>query len=128
MAASDREALPELLASEQKIEEDLAALTKSVADQQEQMKTIVDQLTALTLTRRCRSRGKAGLRRQSKMSVLTTLCPHCGADPVPPSLQPRRDRSRNVSTDWRKAENFRPTFKSGLTKSGLFATTPCTKR
>jgi hypothetical protein len=35
MAASDREALPEILASQQKMEEDLAALTKSVADQRE---------------------------------------------------------------------------------------------
>jgi hypothetical protein len=45
---ADQGALPELLASQQKIEEDLVALTKSVADQQDQMKTIVDQLTALT--------------------------------------------------------------------------------
>ena len=48
VAASDRDALPELLASQQKIEEDLAALTKSVADQQEQVKLVVDQLAALT--------------------------------------------------------------------------------
>lgn len=48
LAASDKEALPELLASQQKIEDDIAALTKSVADQQEQVKTIVDQLVALT--------------------------------------------------------------------------------
>jgi uncharacterized coiled-coil protein SlyX len=48
MAASDKGALPALLASQQKIEEDLVALTKSVADQQDQMKTVVDQLTALT--------------------------------------------------------------------------------
>jgi hypothetical protein len=46
-AASDKEALPELLASQQKMEEDLAALTKAVADQQEQVKSIVDQLIAL---------------------------------------------------------------------------------
>src|SRR6201996_5410987 len=48
VAASDKDALPELLASQQKIEEDLAALTKSVADQQEQVKLVVDQLAALT--------------------------------------------------------------------------------
>jgi hypothetical protein len=48
VAASDKDALPELLASQQKIEEDIAALTKSVADQQEQVRTIVDQLVALT--------------------------------------------------------------------------------
>jgi uncharacterized coiled-coil protein SlyX len=47
-AASDKDALPELLASQQKIEEDLATLTKSVADQQEQVKLVVDQLAALT--------------------------------------------------------------------------------
>jgi uncharacterized coiled-coil protein SlyX len=46
--ASDKEAMPELLASQQKIEEELAALTQSVADQQEQVKSIVDQLIALT--------------------------------------------------------------------------------
>jgi uncharacterized coiled-coil protein SlyX len=48
VAASDKDALPELLASQQKIEEDLAALTKSVADQREQVKLVVDQLAALT--------------------------------------------------------------------------------
>lgn len=47
VAASDKDALPELLASQQKIEEDLAALTKSVADQQDQVKLVVDQLAAL---------------------------------------------------------------------------------
>jgi uncharacterized coiled-coil protein SlyX len=48
VAASDKDALPELLASQQKIEEDLAALTKSVADQQERVKVVVEQLAALT--------------------------------------------------------------------------------
>jgi uncharacterized coiled-coil protein SlyX len=48
VAANDKDALPELLASQQKIEEDLAALTKSVADQQEQVRSISDQLIALT--------------------------------------------------------------------------------
>jgi uncharacterized coiled-coil protein SlyX len=48
VTASDKGALPELLASQQKIEEDLAALNKSITDQQDQMKTIVDQLAALT--------------------------------------------------------------------------------
>jgi uncharacterized coiled-coil protein SlyX len=48
VAARDRDALPELLASQQKIEEDLAALTKSVAEQQEQARLVVDQLAALT--------------------------------------------------------------------------------
>jgi uncharacterized coiled-coil protein SlyX len=48
LAASDKEALPELLASQQKIEDDIAALTKSIADQQEQVRTIVDQLAVLT--------------------------------------------------------------------------------
>jgi uncharacterized coiled-coil protein SlyX len=48
LAASDKEALPELLASQQKIEDDIAALTKSISDQQEQVRTIVDQLAVLT--------------------------------------------------------------------------------
>jgi hypothetical protein len=46
--ANDQEALPDLLATQQKSEEDLAALGRAVADQQEQLKTIVDQLVALT--------------------------------------------------------------------------------
>lgn len=48
MAAGDKEALPDLLASHQKVEADLATLGRAVADQQEQLKTIVDQLAALT--------------------------------------------------------------------------------
>ena len=47
-AAADRGALPDILATQQKSEEDLAALGRAVADQQEQLKTIVDQLVALT--------------------------------------------------------------------------------
>ncbi|AUC97868.1 MULTISPECIES: hypothetical protein [Bradyrhizobium] len=47
-AAGDKEALPDLLASHQKVEADLATLGRAVADQQEQLKTIVDQLAALT--------------------------------------------------------------------------------
>jgi hypothetical protein len=48
MAAGDKETVPDLLAAQQKSEEDLAALGRAVADQQEQLKTIVDQLAALT--------------------------------------------------------------------------------
>jgi uncharacterized coiled-coil protein SlyX len=46
--AGDKEALPDLLATQQKSEEDLAALGRTVADQQDQLKAIVDQLAALT--------------------------------------------------------------------------------
>jgi uncharacterized coiled-coil protein SlyX len=48
MTANDKDALPDLLATQQKSEEDLAALGRAVADQQEQMKIIIDQLVALT--------------------------------------------------------------------------------
>jgi uncharacterized coiled-coil protein SlyX len=48
MTAGDKETLPDLLATQQKSEEDLAALGRAVADQQEQLKTIVDQLVTLT--------------------------------------------------------------------------------
>jgi uncharacterized coiled-coil protein SlyX len=48
MTATDKDALPDLLATQQKSEEDLAALRQAVADQQEQLKIIVDQLVALT--------------------------------------------------------------------------------
>jgi uncharacterized coiled-coil protein SlyX len=48
VAAGDKETVPDLLAAQQKSEEDLAALGRAVADQQEQLKTIVDQLAALT--------------------------------------------------------------------------------
>ena len=44
MTAGDQETLPDLLASQQKGEEDFAALGRAVADQQEQLKTMVDQL------------------------------------------------------------------------------------
>jgi uncharacterized coiled-coil protein SlyX len=47
MTAGDQDTLPDLLASQQKGEEDLAALGRVVADQQEQLKTITDQLVAL---------------------------------------------------------------------------------
>jgi uncharacterized coiled-coil protein SlyX len=46
--AGDAEALPDILATQQKVTEDLAALGRTVADQQEQLKTIADQLAALT--------------------------------------------------------------------------------
>jgi uncharacterized coiled-coil protein SlyX len=46
--ANDKDALPDLLATQQKSEEDLAALGRAVVDQQEQLKSIVDQLVALT--------------------------------------------------------------------------------
>jgi uncharacterized coiled-coil protein SlyX len=48
MTAGDKETVPDLLAAQQKSEEDRAALGRAVADQQEQLKTIVDQLAALT--------------------------------------------------------------------------------
>src|SRR6202035_1461721 len=48
MTANDKEVLPDLLATQQKSEEDLAALGRAVADQQEQLKIIIDQLVDLT--------------------------------------------------------------------------------
>ena len=66
MAAGDKEALPDLLATQQKSEEDLAALGRAVADQQEQLKVIVDQLVALT----------------SKVEALQRVTP----PPVPPPV------------------------------------------
>src|ERR1700691_1487362 len=48
MTAGDKETLPDILATQQKSEEDLAALRRAVADQQEQLKIILDQLVALT--------------------------------------------------------------------------------
>jgi uncharacterized coiled-coil protein SlyX len=48
MTANDKDALPDLLATQQKSEEDLASLSRAVADQQEQLKIIIDQLVALT--------------------------------------------------------------------------------
>jgi hypothetical protein len=48
MTAGDKETLPDLLATQQKSEEDLAALVRAVTDQQEQLKIILDQLVALT--------------------------------------------------------------------------------
>lgn len=48
MTPGDKEALPTLLAAQQKLEEDLAALDRSVADGQAQLKAITDQLAVLT--------------------------------------------------------------------------------
>jgi hypothetical protein len=48
MTAGDKETVPDLLATQQKSEEDLATLGRAVADQQEQLKTIIDQLAAVT--------------------------------------------------------------------------------
>jgi uncharacterized coiled-coil protein SlyX len=48
IAAGDKETLPDLLATQQKDEEDLAALGRTVTDQQALLKTITDQLAALT--------------------------------------------------------------------------------
>jgi uncharacterized coiled-coil protein SlyX len=44
----DKAAIPDLLATQQKTSEDLVTLSKAVAGQQEQLKTILDQLAALT--------------------------------------------------------------------------------
>jgi uncharacterized coiled-coil protein SlyX len=48
MTAGDKETLPDILATQQKSEEDLAALGRALTDQQEQLKVILDQLVALT--------------------------------------------------------------------------------
>jgi hypothetical protein len=48
MTTGDKEALQDLLATQRKSEADLAALGRAVADQQEQLKIIVDQLLGLT--------------------------------------------------------------------------------
>jgi uncharacterized coiled-coil protein SlyX len=43
----DKAAIPELLATQQKANEDLEALSKAVAGQQQELKRVTDQLTAL---------------------------------------------------------------------------------
>lgn len=48
VAAADQDAMPELLAAQQKVTDDLAALGQSVAEQQAQLKGMLDQLAALT--------------------------------------------------------------------------------
>jgi uncharacterized coiled-coil protein SlyX len=47
-ATGDKAMLTDMLATQQKTGEDLEAVSRTVADQQEQLKTIVDQLAALT--------------------------------------------------------------------------------
>jgi hypothetical protein len=49
MAANDKDALPDILAAQQKSDEQLASLVQTAADQKEQLKTIVDQLVALAV-------------------------------------------------------------------------------
>jgi uncharacterized coiled-coil protein SlyX len=70
--AGDRQALPDLLAAQQKSEEDLAALGQTVANQQEQLKTIVDQMAALT----------------SKVDALQRAAPAPAAVPPPVAAAP----------------------------------------
>ena len=72
MPAKDKDALPDLLATQQKSEEDLAALGRAVADQQEQLKTIVDQLVALT----------------SKVEALQRAAPAPAPTPPPAAAEP----------------------------------------
>ncbi|MHC1944071.1 hypothetical protein IF803_06760 [Bradyrhizobium sp. UFLA06-06] len=89
MTTSDKEALPTLLAAQQKLEEDLAALDRSVADGQAQLKAIADQLAALT----------------SKVDELQHLPPPAAPPPpvaaevprapiAPPAPQPRKPPPR----------------------------------
>lgn len=47
-ASGDQAVMTDLLATQQKVSDDLAALDRAVANQQEQLKTIVDQLAGLT--------------------------------------------------------------------------------
>ncbi len=47
-ASGDQAVMTDLLAAQQKASEDLAALDRAVADQQEQLKTILNQLAGLT--------------------------------------------------------------------------------
>jgi uncharacterized coiled-coil protein SlyX len=68
MTAGDKETVPDLLAAQQKGEEDLAALGRTVADQQALLKTITDQLAALT----------------SKLDALQRTAP--APAPVPPPV------------------------------------------
>jgi uncharacterized coiled-coil protein SlyX len=70
--ANDKDALPDLLATQQKSEEDLAALSRAVADQQEQLKTIVEQLVALT----------------SKVEALQRAAPASAPTPPPVAAEP----------------------------------------
>jgi uncharacterized coiled-coil protein SlyX len=72
MTAGDQQTLPDLLAAQQKSEEDLAALGRTVANQQEQLKTIVDQMAALT----------------SKVDALQRTAPAPAAVPPPVAAAP----------------------------------------
>src|SRR6185369_8244838 len=47
IASGDKALLTDLLASQQKTTDDLAAVSQAVADQQEQLKAVVSQLAAL---------------------------------------------------------------------------------
>jgi hypothetical protein len=81
MTAGDKEALPDLLATQQKSEEDLAALGRAIADQQEQLKIILDQLVALT----------------SKVEALQRTAPAPVPVPPPVAAAPARaHRSRRL--------------------------------
>jgi hypothetical protein len=87
--------LPGLLASQQKIEEDLATLTKSVSDQQEQVKSIVDQLIALN----------------SKVDALQRPAP-VPAPPTPVAVDQPRPPVAHAAQKLRKRP-LRPSIHSG---------------
>jgi uncharacterized coiled-coil protein SlyX len=103
MAASDKDALPDLLASQQKIEDDLAALTKLVTDQQEQVKTIVDQLAALT----------------SKVDDLQRPAPPPPPPPLPAPVTADQPRASIAPTTTKpKKPLLRPSIHSGPVSVG----------
>lgn len=63
----DKAAMPDLLASQQKTAEDVETLSKSVSDQQEQLKTVIDQIAILS----------------AKVDALQQPAPAATAAPVP---------------------------------------------
>ena len=70
---SDREALPDLLATQQRTEDDVASLKQSVTDQRDQLRKIVDQLAVLA----------------SKVDALQRPVPSAEPMPSTPAEQPR---------------------------------------
>jgi hypothetical protein len=73
----DRAAMPDLLASQQKTAEDVEALSKSVSDQQEQLKTVIDQIAALS--------AKVDAWQQPAPAALPAPVPQQTTAPQPPS-------------------------------------------
>jgi hypothetical protein len=73
----DKAAMPDLLASQQKTAEDVETLSKAMSDQQEQLKTVIDQIAVLS--------AKVNALQQPAPAATAAPLPQQTTAPQPPS-------------------------------------------